>query len=307
MSDGQDYGWPDQYQQQGSGQQGSREPWPPQGQPWRPDQYDPGTHQRHLGQPQPPYPPQPYPPQGGPWPQPGYQPVAGTARWQAARLPPAAALRGAAGTALGPAARPAVPAAAPRALARTHKVASGFIAAGCIAVIAAAANAASTPSRPAANASTATTAAVAAPSASAAPDLTLSQAKAWGLPLTVRWSVPSPPTSGRSAPRGSSSPATSTPGVPRTPTCRPCRTRRPPSSPTRRLLRQAPRRRASPGCRPISRRLPGPTRQGQGTPRNAMNQYSAGNVDAASADIEAASTELGDGNVKLVCGYGGYQ
>jgi hypothetical protein len=85
MSNGQDFGWPNQYQQQGSGQQDPREQWPPQyghpgsgqrgqGGPWQPQAYDPGQHQQRLGQP----PQQPYPPQGQQWPQPGYnQPYPG--------------------------------------------------------------------------------------------------------------------------------------------------------------------------------------------------------------------------------------
>ena len=78
MSNGQDFGWPNQYQQQGSGQQDPREQWPPryghpgsgqqgQGGPWQPEAYDPGQHHQRLGQP----PQQPYPPQGQPWQQPG--------------------------------------------------------------------------------------------------------------------------------------------------------------------------------------------------------------------------------------------
>lgn len=61
MTYDQDYGQPGQYPQPGYGQQY------PQDQPWQPQQYDPGAHQRRIGGPQ-----SPYPPQGQPWPQPGY-------------------------------------------------------------------------------------------------------------------------------------------------------------------------------------------------------------------------------------------
>lgn len=83
MTDRQDYGqppWDDP--QQGYGQQY------PQGQPWQPQQYNPGTHQRRMGgqqyapQGQPPQAQPPFPPQGQPWPQPGYQAPQGPPGWQ---------------------------------------------------------------------------------------------------------------------------------------------------------------------------------------------------------------------------------
>lgn len=84
MTYGQDYGQPDQYPQQGPRQQWPQEQWPPQyqqpwagpqgqpGQLWRPQPYDSGAHKRRLGQPR-----EPYPPQGQPWPQQDYQPSQG--------------------------------------------------------------------------------------------------------------------------------------------------------------------------------------------------------------------------------------
>ena len=231
--------------------------------------------------------------------------AAGTARVAAARLRPAAALRGAAGTALGPAARPAVPPPRRKPWPARHKVASGFIAAGCIAVIAAAANAASTPSRPAANASTATTAAVAAPSASAAPDC-LSQAKAWASANSQV--VSSFATDlGTFGTAGQQFASDLNAGVPRTPTCRPCRTRRPPSSPTRRLLRQAP----APSCVPgLQANLTAAARSysaGAGDATNAMNQYSAWQRGRGVGGHRGSKHGTRGREREAGCGYGGYQ
>lgn len=90
MSNGQDGEWPNQYQQQGSGQPWLQEQWPPQygqpgpgqhgeqGGPWQREQYDPSAHRHRLGQP----PQPPYPPQGQPWAPPGYQPPQGPPGWQ---------------------------------------------------------------------------------------------------------------------------------------------------------------------------------------------------------------------------------
>jgi Domain of unknown function (DUF4352) len=117
MSNGWDFGQPDQYPQQGWGRQWPQEqrgpqdqqPRPaPQGEPWQPGQYDPRQHQRRMGYQQsepprrqqgygqPPFQPAPKPtyrvpqgrgyqhstPQGQPWPQPGYQPPQGPPGWQ---------------------------------------------------------------------------------------------------------------------------------------------------------------------------------------------------------------------------------
>ena len=43
MANGQDWDQPGQYPQEGYGQPG------PQGQPWQPQQYDPGAHQQRMG------------------------------------------------------------------------------------------------------------------------------------------------------------------------------------------------------------------------------------------------------------------
>jgi hypothetical protein len=96
MTDRQDWEQQPQYPQQGYGQQY------PQGEPWRPQQYQPNAHRQRLDAPQPPYPPQgqpPYPPQGQqgwqqppqgqPWPQPGY----GQPPQQPYAPPPASATR----------------------------------------------------------------------------------------------------------------------------------------------------------------------------------------------------------------------
>jgi hypothetical protein len=66
MTNGQDWGQPGQYPQEGY-----RQPWP-QDQPWQPQQYDPGAHQQRLGG-------QQNAPQGQPWPQrgPGLPPFLG--------------------------------------------------------------------------------------------------------------------------------------------------------------------------------------------------------------------------------------
>lgn len=77
MTNGQDWGQPGQYPQEGSGQ-----PWP-QDAPWGPERYDPAAHQQRLGG-------QHYEHQGQPGrqpfagqpPYPGYQPPQGPSGWQ---------------------------------------------------------------------------------------------------------------------------------------------------------------------------------------------------------------------------------
>jgi hypothetical protein len=79
MRNGEDWGQPGQYPQEGYGQ-----PWP-QELPWEPQNYDPAAHRRRLGG-------QQYAPQGHPWPRPGVerppyrgdQPPQGPFAWQPA-------------------------------------------------------------------------------------------------------------------------------------------------------------------------------------------------------------------------------
>jgi hypothetical protein len=71
MANGQDWDQPGQYPQEGYGQQYA------QGQPWQPQQYDPGAHQQRIGGQQ--YAPQPGASQP---PYPGYQPAQAPPAWQ---------------------------------------------------------------------------------------------------------------------------------------------------------------------------------------------------------------------------------
>lgn len=176
MTYGQNYGqqdprgqWPPQYGQPGPWQQEER------GGSWRREQYDPGAHQQRLGQPPPQHSPQgpPYPPQGQPWPQAGYPPPQKPPGWQPpgyGQQPP----YGPPGDSRPPwDPRPAAQFprhASPRkSWPARHKVASAFIAFGCIAVIAAAARAATTSAKPAAaTARAATSSAPPAPTSAAA-------------------------------------------------------------------------------------------------------------------------------------------
>lgn len=139
--------WPPQYQQPQQWEQGQ------QGGPWHPQAYDPGAHQPSIGgQQHAPLgpPPQPYPPQGQSWPQQGYQPSQGLPGWQPGygQQPPVPPQR--------PPKRKPWPA--------RHKMLSGLIAVGVIAIIAVAASSSNKPSTPAAD----STAAASSPASSAA-------------------------------------------------------------------------------------------------------------------------------------------
>jgi hypothetical protein len=172
MTDRQDYDQPPWDPQQGYGQQY------PQGQPWQPQQYDPGAHQRRMGgqqygpQGQPPQVQPPFPPQGQPWPQPGYQPPQGPPGWQQ----PGYGQQGYGQ----PPFTPPQPGYQPgpqrprKSWPARHKVLTGLIAFGCVIVIGVAANAAGSSSSSSSAASTAaqapapsSTAASAAPSSAA--------------------------------------------------------------------------------------------------------------------------------------------
>jgi hypothetical protein len=149
MSDRQDWDQP-QPPQPGYGQQQPQDPWQPQ-------PYDPRQHQQRLGgQQEAPWQQATPPPQGQPWPPPGYQPPPqGPPGWQQpgwGQQPPPYGPPGEGGPPWEPHDAPQPPRQPKRKpWAARHKVLSGLIAVGAIAIIAAALSSSNKPSTPAAD------------------------------------------------------------------------------------------------------------------------------------------------------------
>jgi hypothetical protein len=151
MSDRQDWDQP-QPPQQSYGQQY------PQG-PWQPQPYDPRQHQHRIGGQRAPWQQATPPAQGQPWPPPGYQPPPqGPPGWQQpgfGQQPPPYGPPGEGGPPREPHDAPQPPRQPKRKpWPVRHKVLSGLIAVGTIAIIAAAASSSNKPSTPAADSTT---------------------------------------------------------------------------------------------------------------------------------------------------------
>jgi hypothetical protein len=298
MTNDQDWGQPGQYPQEGSGQ-----PWP-QDAPWGPRRYDPAAHRQRLGA-------QHYEHQGQPgWqpfasqpPYPGHQPPQPPPGWQQHGYgqPPS---YGAPGDGVPPwEPRPGLQPSQPpphKPWPARHKVASVFIGLACVAVIAGTAKAVTAPSKPAADTAAATTAASTAPSAtasSAAPSCR-AQAQAWsadngqvissfatdlGTFGTAAQTFASDMLAGGATADDVSAVQSAASAI--------------------QSDAQAVEASPAPSCVPgLRANLTAAARyysEGAGDATNAMNQYSAGDVNAAASDIEAATTALDSGNTKL--------